>query len=469
MTVGNLFGALWFDPWFLNPIRLCFVFFVRVPMFFCRVIFAILFHFVEKSGAGKRLFYLPFPRDRREAEENPEWIVQLARKHGAVPAGSSPVAVRFHDNDPNMMADPDKVDQIFLVTLTWDAKGDGETVSETTLCCKSGPLRGPWQTKLVLSALGFESREGAFYTTLAPKLRAGGSPIPRCYHAACVPLLTHTFLLLEGVTGAVAVRESQVIGDRNGQYVEMFLKELGRIHKFFLPSAPSYLAKSLNGPILSIVIRSTGALKEHRGLLDAALNFVKEKCPQSLVHGDARLGNALFRNGECTIVDWECAQNGTPVFDVLYCIWLGIDSSESSALLSPRDWKYIKVWQEETFGDGGMDNRKFAPLHQQIVVVSLLLWAYTVYIGNAGFSQVWRDGNNAEDLIAWNRRIRKRVETFSGSDTAKATLVECLTEYLPSPVTKSCRTQVQNFVDSTILRKVWTEEEDPCGSRTKER
>ena len=62
-------------------------------------------------------------------------------------------------------------------------------------------------------------------------------------------------------------------------------------------------------------------------MLDAALAFVEEKCPASLVHGDARLGNALFRNGECTIVDWECAQNGTPLFDMLYCVWLCLDQS----------------------------------------------------------------------------------------------------------------------------------------------
>ena len=479
MTGRDVFDTLWFDPWYANPLRLLFVFFVRVPLFFCRIVSAILLHAIEQSGVGRRLFYLPFPRDRREAEQDPEWMVQLARQHSAIPADASCVNVRFHHNDPNTMADPDKVDQVFLMTLTWVTPPGGKRNAEKTLCCKTGPLRGPWQTKLVLSALGFESREAAFYNNLAPALRAAGSPIPQCYHAACVPLLTHTFLLLEGVTSAVAIRESQVLGDFNEQYVKLFLKELGRIHKFFSSFPSGYLARSLNGPILSVVIRSTGALQHHHEMLDAALAFVEEKCPASLVHGDARLGNALFRNGECTIVDWECAQNGTPLFDVLYCIWLCIDFTEElggqsgnanklGSILSFRDWECVEIWKKEAFEDDGMVDDRYAPLHEQVVVVSLLLWAYVVYIGNAGFAEVWRNGNNAEDLAAWNRRIRNRVEAFAGSNAAKSLLAKCLADYLPNHGAKSCRTMVQEFVGSTILRNVWTEEEGACRGKMKE-
>jgi len=103
---------------------------------------------------------------------------------------------------------------------------------------------------------------------------------------------------------------------------------------------------------------------------------------------------------------------------VIYCIWMCSeprvdDMSTSSSgrtssqrgddcdsLLSDADWLLVEHWQKCLGRDVSQSWEKFAPLVEQVAVVSLLLAAQAWAIRGAGFAKAWEDGNNNADLVS---------------------------------------------------------------------
>ena len=224
------------------------------------------------------------------------------------------------------MSDPGKADRTFLLTISWGATAEHQAV----LCCKTGALRGPKSARLLVAALGSHSREAAFYTHLAPGLRAAGVRVPHCFHSDVAGLLAHTFFLLEGVTGVTAVTDGATMGSTEPELVVLrsFLTEEATVHAMHWGAddgVDSPLAVLSGSVSMRNFLASSPVLKPHKRLLNAALAFTANtaRCPTTLIHGDARLGNALLHpDGRCTLVDWEVAAAGTPLLDVVYCIWM---------------------------------------------------------------------------------------------------------------------------------------------------
>lgn len=68
---------------------------------------------------------------------------------------------------------------------------------------------------------------------------------------------------------------------------------------------------------LDVIRKLQGSDAWRRAVDDAR----RTRRPIAIVHGDPRPGNALVRNGECRLVDWELAGRGDPAADVGG--WLG--------------------------------------------------------------------------------------------------------------------------------------------------
>ena len=195
-----------------DPLNLAYVLLWLLPLFFARLLVATALQWLESSGAGRALYFLRFPRDRQEVARYPERTIALAQRHGAIPADAplKTATLRLHEADAGSMGDPGKADRTFLLTISW---GAAEPQEQVVLCCKTGALRGPKSARLLVAALGSHSREAAFYTHLAPDLRAAGVLVPTCYHSDVAGLLAHTFFLLEGVTGVAAVTDGASMGN----------------------------------------------------------------------------------------------------------------------------------------------------------------------------------------------------------------------------------------------------------------
>ena len=104
------------------------------------------------------------------------------------------------------------------------------------------------------------------------------------------------------------------------------------------------------------------------------------------------------------------------------------------------------------------DKSKYAPLKEQVLVVTLLLWAYTWAVGDAGFGKVWQDGNNEDDLKAWGTRIRQRIKKFANDSEAHIVLAHALGMHNASfSHQNEILDQIKSFIEIGIQEKVWTE------------
>ncbi len=463
----------------------------RTATCFARLIASMVLLWLETHGIGRRLYYLPFPRDRREVENNPELLMTWVRRSGLIPDSACNLNLEFVAPSQQRIADVGKVQRVFLVTVSWT---EASVQKSITMCVKTGRFRGPYIIQLFLAAIGFQSREQAFYTHIAPVLKKQGVYIPACHASGISPLLTHTFFLLEAPPNVVVFNEGaeQDTALRHAA-LAVFLREEARVHAaFWKKGADDSRLRELGGSILLGVIETSAALRDHKNLLTAALKFATRCCPQSLVHGDARLGNALLHmaGNRCTLVDWEVAAPGTPIFDILYCIWLCQDGDAvnscmnvtgGSSLLSQSDWELVQVWKEEVerqllrrHGEGSNPGstmttmwNDFAPLSEEIAVVSLLLAAYVWAIGAAGFGEVWKGGNNQEDLEAWARRVKRRVASFAKNTASHKVIARCLVRASHDLDVDGGSTdifsfaqrlaQVQKFLASACSAQLWTE------------
>ena len=82
-----------------------------------------------------------------------------------------------------------------------------------------------------------------------------------------------------------------------------------------------------------------GARGKPQPTVEAALSWLKANRPSndrvSLVWGDSRIGNMIFRDHRCVaVLDWEMVTLGDPVEDLAW--WLFLDRHHSEGVESPR-------------------------------------------------------------------------------------------------------------------------------------
>ena len=468
--------------------NICILLCYNIPIFFTRFFAAIILHYLEDSNIGRKIYYLPFPRDRNEVVENPMFMIKIIQSNtDIIPKKAMDIQLRLHEADESTIADPDKYLNIFIFTITWQYKEKNDSIN---ICCKSSKFRGPRIAQLYLSGIGFKSREVAFYDNYAPELiQHNNVNVPKCYYNNVFPLLTHTFYLLEAINIDNIVNKPLKDTTKDSLDVELFLKEEARLHAYYMQrhnenkNTINKKFEILHGSIFPSIIKTSKPLKEHSLLLEACFKFAVEHCPCTLLHGDARLGNGILHKNiqRVTLVDFEMCQPGTPLFDVLYCLWLCTDvtmddsasgnaadddgngnnkqSSDMFQIYSKKDWEMINMWEiEMETHTNKYDKSKYAPLKEQVLVVTLLLWAYTWAVGDAGFGKVWQDGNNEDDLKAWGTRIRQRIKKFANDSEAHIVLAHALGMHNASfSHQNEILNQIKSFIEIGIQEKVWTE------------
>ena len=492
-------------PWW----KIIVVLFYQIPVFFTRVFIAIILHALEDFDIGRELYYLKnICRDRNEVKNNPAFIINIIKNDTDIlPRNAKNVTIRLHKPNESSIADPDKYLHIFIFTLMWEEqkqlqnKKSHYVKQSMNICCKTSKFRGPRITQLYLAGIGFVSRESAFYNHFVPELLLQGVKVPRCYFSNVSPLLTHSFFLLEAINidgfQNTPLRDTTL----NQLDIELFIREEARLHAFYTHNYNEDKFQVLSGSIFPAIIKTSKPLSKHKKLLEVCFDYVLKKSQQSLLHGDARLGNSILHKDiqRVTLVDFEMCQPGAPLFDVLYCLWLctdtppAIDSDDDDddgngyTSYSKNDWKFINIWKEQMdleleklVANNNNNNhvnihneREYAPLDEQVLVVSILLWAYVWAVGQAGFGKVWQDGNNEEDLKAWSTRVRRRIQNFAKNRQAHNKLSNILSKYSLDGTClvesnkldlianeKYWYEQIQSFINIGIHQKVWTETDD---------
>lgn len=91
-----------------------------------------------------------------------------------------------------------------------------------------------------------------------------------------------------------------------------------RAAEYFTSMSPDAIDDYLHKPRRAAVVPSQ--LRDARTILDAfrAYVAVSTEGPQTLVHGDAHIGNSYVEHGEVAFADWQTVRRESPAFDVAY-------------------------------------------------------------------------------------------------------------------------------------------------------
>eukprot|EP00941_MAST-03F_sp_MAST-3F-sp1_P003333 g3333.t1 len=352
--------------------------------------------------------------------------------------------------DIGCISDPGKSERVFQVTLN----------SSQRFVVKTGRFRGPLLVQIFIACANlFRSREKIFYD-YNNQVMEWNCNIASCLYAAEQRWLTHTFFIFRVVESEkkdLLVR-SFTEGSTNVSLslANLFLCELAKLHAQYYNKNNVLDTIFADGWWLKGFL-TTSLPKRHRKFALLALQWVENNANWSVIHGDARLGNALFfcatpsKAKICTLLDWECASSGPIFWDIIYFIWLSLPAQsaekDEDILWSHRDRKIIKQWSELIPNFTG-------PSPEEACILSILMWCYMICIGESGFGYVWRDGNNADDLEAWRKRVRSRIHSLAKNQSARQLVISALSQTAPNEEVKDL---FDDFVQTGLRYRIWTE------------
>ncbi|WP_327241816.1 phosphotransferase family protein [Streptomyces sp. NBC_01320] len=186
------------------------------------------------------------------------------------------------------------------------------------LILRREPTGGP----LAPYDIGFEAE---IYRSLA----GSSVPVPEVYlHEPDTAVLDRPFVIAEFVPGEAFVHSSARFDDAGmreevlGRFVEM----LARVHTVpveGLPCGPGGVGTGAGDEVRHWRQRFAEVELSPRPIIRRVLDVLEEHAPrdhpQALVHGDFRLSNLLWRDGEIAcVLDWERSFIGDPLADVAF-------------------------------------------------------------------------------------------------------------------------------------------------------
>jgi hypothetical protein len=190
--------------------------------------------------------------------------------------------------------------------------------------------------------MGAYWREVSFYQELAGRL---AGPVPECHHAEYDPGEGWFTLVLEDIKGA---QQGDQIAGCSVEEARAAMRTLAQVHGPVLGDLHVGTAGFLNQPNpLNQALASAllpGFLEryedrvapEHREVCERFVPVLDafsadRRPPLGLVHGDYRLDNLLFSNGDCRVVDWQTVSWGPAHLDLSYFIAGAFDPPERRA------------------------------------------------------------------------------------------------------------------------------------------
>ncbi|GAB2810248.1 phosphotransferase family protein [Streptomyces chlorus] len=186
------------------------------------------------------------------------------------------------------------------------------------LILRREPTGGP----LAPYDIGFEAD---VYRSLADS----NVPVPRVHlHESDPDVLDRPFVVAEFVGGEAFVHSSarfEEAGTREA-VLDRFTEMLARVHTLpveGLPCGPGGVGTGAGDEVRHWRKRFAEVELSPRPLLRRVLDVLEEHAPteypRALVHGDYRLSNLLWRDGEITgVLDWERSFIGDPLADVAF-------------------------------------------------------------------------------------------------------------------------------------------------------
>lgn len=211
----------------------------------------------------------------------------------------------------------------------------------------------------------FLDYDGEREATLLRRLADHGFPVPRVMAVGERDVVGSRFMVLEWIEGEVLnpFAASDMAPTERRNRAEVMASMLARLHTapWRTLAGTAFTADPGDPPEvvddgLDAILEQFGrALAQLRVVNSVVLDFVRvwlerhapeRTVQQSIVHGDFRLGNLVWRGDEIVgILDWETAKVGDPLFDVAWMCMGATKGSDSIMGLVTRD-EFLNMYAE---------------------------------------------------------------------------------------------------------------------------
>lgn len=217
---------------------------------------------------------------------------------------------------------------------------DGTAGAPETIFCKLPPTNP--EHRAMIGATGMGTREAWFYRDLAPRL---SMRMPTAYYAEA-DAKGDFVLLLEDLTArgcAVSDGTWAISADLAARAIE----DLAELHVRFedasrLASVAPWASVRRAGSVDFTVRTLRYVIENHAELLSESylavaqlfadrpddVNAIWESGPQTLIHGDAHIGNLFIDDGRVGFLDWGMLCVYTAMRDVSFFLTMGMDADD---------------------------------------------------------------------------------------------------------------------------------------------
>jgi len=349
---------------------------------------------------------LPFPRHPAALAKRQAWCVDQLVKAGAIPAGAAVTRYEVRQFKSG------EVFRSAVARVMIDYTHNG--APRSFACIAKFAIQGGSLGTIVISIFQRNARnEVEFYTN-----HGGSNGALRAYYARCSALAGNFLLLLEEVESVIEFTEEASAPIAQARDVVQMYARFHAAH--WRPHAERHgkLPKTpVRIPEFAIDFMCSLALGRQRRVLRHLARQSWHHCnrPQTIVHGDARIGNVMFRadaSGAPTrplLIDWQSPHWGLATYDLAYFITLSLRPATRDA----HEDELIHLYHAE-LGANGVTDYTFAAFHEDYLHALVLVGTILVVPLLGG--EVTVNASNRERVISgglvWYERLTHLIARF---------------------------------------------------------
>lgn len=268
----------------------------------------------------KMKFRLGFPRDVEELAQQQAWCIAELKKAGVLPAQALILDYQVSVLNPDMIFRSNAG----LVKIKFNL-ADGEKLLQCF--AKFAPTMGTvWNKNIFNLQLNHikESQFNEYFIKTDPEI-----PAPAVYVSKISLLTGHLCLITEFMTEKTEYTETVYTGFTE-EHLNLALEGMACLHARFWNDRSPRMSKVMpieasTVDLMEFLVRRSWS-PNARKILSQSWRRMNE--PQTIVHGDSRIGNMLFPagngKGRFVFIDWQAVRKGSAIYDLAYFLILSL-------------------------------------------------------------------------------------------------------------------------------------------------
>lgn len=354
----------------------------------------------------------PFPRDTRALARRRAWCLDTLTRAGALPKDAHILGFEVL---------PFKSGEAFrssVARVVVDHEVAGVRHRFEALA-KFAPAGGSIANRVIFVFQRVHLNEVGFYGKI---VSAGDFPVPRAYYSRAAQMTGNFCLLLERVPDVIEHTEEagcplDAARSALTTLAQFHARHWGRTADFPPKVTPFTIdfACSLALGRRNRVLRHLARTSWHQG-----------NTPQTLIHGDARVGNMLFSAGlfdkskgdvpPVTLIDWQALRWGRAAFDLNYFLLLSLESETRASHEDALIAHYHQALCAAGVTDYSLEDLRDDSRHVLVLVFSLLV---IPFLGGEITLDSDNSGRALSGALVWLERLRHATRSVDSAWLSK--------------------------------------------------